>query len=888
MLIEPIRPSLGAESRWHRLEALFAGASELPAAEREAFLDTACGSEPDLRTEVEAMLASAGEACALAIETWLLTGVTSPPAPAPERAGVYRLVSLLAQGGMGEVWRGKREGGEFEQEVAVKLLRPGLSRPDLAARFRTERQILARLSHPLIVPLLDGGVTDDGRPYLVMPHVPGLPITEHCQRHELPAAQRLRLLAAVCRAVQHAHANLIVHRDLKPSNILVTPEGEPRLLDFGIAKLLAPEGEEVPGATAPRMVWGTPERTAPEQLFGEPITTATDVYGLGVLLVELLTGRLPRPPGGANDDSAPAPEHGPALPADLGLSGDLERIAAKALDPDPARRYASAGQLGEDLERYLAGQPVLAAPDRWAYRARKFVRRHLAATLAAAVAAGAVLAFGVTSTLQTRRIAAERDRATAEEARARKAVDLLVGLFREADPRTGPGGDTLDVGELLARARERVAQLADQPALQARLEQVLGEIHRSRSRYAEAVELFRHARDLQIGLAGPDDPFALELASEHAWALFFTSERRLSERLLRELLERQRRVLGAEHLEVSETLQRLSAIAGGEEGARLAHEALAMEQRRRPTDRLSLASAWAGVGGAGLRSGDLASAATAYRQAAEIYRVEYGEDHPATITALSNLATSLTDLAEQEALYRRLIEVSRRKLGPLSAPVGDRLSYLGLNLSKQGRFAEAEALLEEGLAVWRQVGGPDHERVATTEVYLARLLDRRDRRDEALAATHHARAVARSPEVADPWLLAIASTQHARTLLHAGRPAEALVAARESLAALGADTSRAAVRADALLVLGLALLESATPAEALPHLEQALALRLAITPAQDPRVGEVRCALGRTLTALGRGAEAADARRSGLASFEGWSMAHPRDVTACRGAGTPP
>ncbi len=884
-MIEPIHPPApgpGVAGPWQRLEELFAGARELPPSERDAFLDTACGGQPELRGEVEAMLGSASEACALAIESWLLTGITFPPAPAPERAGAYRLVSLLALGGMGEVWLGEREGGGFEQKVAVKLLRPGLTTPDLAARFGRERQILARLAHPLIVPLLDGGVTEDGRPYLVMQHVEGLPITEHCQARNLPTTERLRLLAAVCRAVQHAHTNLVVHRDLKPSNILVAADGEPRLLDFGIAKLLAPEGEQVPGATAPRMVWGTPERTAPEQLYGEPVTTATDVYGLGVLLVELLTGRLPRlltpagdaPAGEKTSDEPPAPR----------LRGDLERIAAKALDSVPARRYASAGQLGEDLERYLAGQPVLAQPDRWSYRARKFLRRHLAATLAAAVAAGAILAFGITSGLQARRIAAERDRATAEETKAKQVVDLLVGLFDETDPDKGAEGDTLAVGEFLARARERVGQVRGQPELQARLEQVLGEIHHARSQFEEAAQLFGRARDHQAAHAGEDDPFALDLAGDHAFAMLAISDRRAADRLLRDLLPRQRRVLGPEHLEVSETLQRLSVVVGGEEGERFAREALAIEQRRRPANRHWLASAYSGVGAAGIRSGDLASAAAAYRQTADLYAAEYGPEHPSTLTALSNLANSLSDLDEQEALYRRLIPLSRRIFGPVSAPVAHRLSFLGLNLSKQGRFAEAEALLDESIALWRGIGGADHQSLAVAEVYLVRVLDLTDRPEEALAAADHVIAVAARPEVADPWLLAHGRTLRARTLLHQGRRVEALAAARGALEALGEDGSRRPALSDALLALGFALLESGAPAEALPHLEQALSLRLSITPEEDPRVGEVRCALGRTLAALGRTAEAQDHLRTALPSFEAWPHAHRLDVAACREA----
>ena len=866
------------EASWDEIVEIFARGIELAEADRAGFLDVACAGCAGLRSEVEAMFASAGDSRALRVETRLLDGFGLPPFEEGRNVGAYRLLSLLGRGGMGEVYLGQREGGEFEQRVAVKLLRAGLLLPEMAARFRAERQILARLVHPHIVPLLDGGVSDDGRPYLVMQHVEGVPITEHCEKRQLPPADRVRLLATVCRAVQHAHANLVVHRDIKPSNILVTADGEPRLLDFGIAKLLVADEGGSSDATEAQLVFMTPERAAPEQRRGEPISTATDVYSLGVLLVELLTGRLPRV----------APADGPAgggaaeLLRGRTLRGDLERIAAKALDPDPARRYASAGQLGEDLERWLAGQPVLAQPDRWTYRSRKFMRRHLAATIAAAAAVSALLAFAVTATLQARRIAAERDRASAEEAKATQVVELLVSLFEETDPEHG-SGDTLPVGEFLAQARQRVAKLRDQPDLQVRLERVLAQIYEARSHYDEATELYSHARDLQTARAGPDDPLALDLGSELAYIMAMSSDRKAAEKLMRELLVRQRRVLGPGHRQVSEMLQTLSVVIKGEEGERLAREALAIERARVPPQAKLLAGALSGVGAARIRAGDLPEAAALYRETAAIYRREYGEEHPATITALSNLATATTDPAEQEALYRRVLAASRRMYGPDSAQVGDRQSYLGLALGKSGKLEEAESMLRQAVATWTRVGGSEHERTATSEVYLARILDSRGKTAEALGAAEHAAAVARSPEVDDPWLLSISQCQRAKTLVRAGRASEAVPAAREAVDALGPDTSRVAVLADARLALGLSLTSAGAPAEALDALEGALELRLRSAKEDDPRIGEVRCARGRALAALRR-AEALDELRRGVASFAGWPAAHPVDVAACRSA----
>jgi serine/threonine-protein kinase len=361
---------------WQRIEAVFFGALELEKRERDAFLDAACAADPELRREVEAMLAVHADDSGMRVERVLLRmgdgASADPPERMGQRVGPWRLERLLGQGGMGEVWLASRADGEFEQLAAVKLVRPGWLAAQLIPRFRRERQLLARLQHPNIATLLDGGLTQGGFPYLAMEFVDGEPVTEWCAARNFSIRDRLVLFGTICEAVRFAHSNLVVHRDLKPQNILVTKSGRPVLLDFGIATLIGPEyGEQFATREGDRVL--TPEHAAPEQLRGEPATTATDVWALGVLLYELLSGV--RPFTGRDctptelerrvlhDDPPPPSAASRGKEAARVLRGDLDRIVMKALQKETSRRYRSAEDFNEDIHRWLHGLPVRATPD---------------------------------------------------------------------------------------------------------------------------------------------------------------------------------------------------------------------------------------------------------------------------------------------------------------------------------------------------------------------------------------------------------------------------------------------------------------------------------------------------------------------------------------------
>src|SRR5262245_56940246 len=492
--------SLSREPDWSRLEALLDQALEFPIDQRSTLLDRLGRDEPARRERVEELLAAdaaAGDFLNDGAGAWLQSTPIAPGHSAEQgaldagaRVGPYRVIDELGRGGMGIVYRAERADDEFVQTVAVKLVQRGPHGENTTARFRRERQILAQLDHPSIARLLDGGHHTDGRPYVAMELVEGEPITKYCDQQRLSIDARVQLFRKVCEAVQYAHGRLIVHRDLKPANIFVTTTGDLKLLDFGIAKLLTDDNAaEATELTEPGLRPLTPAYAAPEQLRGESVSTATDVYTLGVILFELLTGQ--RPPASARSgfdraslEAEPprpsevvVPRNGddarsideiaqargvPARALAARLAGDLDAIVLNTLRPDPQHRYVGAGALAEDLERFLQGHPVAARPEGRRYRTGKFVRRH---RVGIAVAATLVLSLvgGLAAT-------AWQARAKTLEAQKAEAVKtFLIGIFQGADPAQAPGRD-ITLRQVLDEGAGRVQHdLASQPAVQGEL-----------------------------------------------------------------------------------------------------------------------------------------------------------------------------------------------------------------------------------------------------------------------------------------------------------------------------------------------------------------------------------------------------------------------------------
>jgi serine/threonine-protein kinase len=560
------------------LRSLLEETLDLEPLEREAFLARLRATHPERAVELERLLAAEADLDAsrfLLVPSWSEDGPVLPGL-AGLRLGAYTLERLLGKGGMGTVWLGRRSDGRYEATAAVKLFNLALLDAVGAERFRREGTLLARLSHPHIARLLDAGVTDGGLPYLVLEHVTGTRIDHYCDERRLAPEARLRLMLDVLGAVAHAHANLIVHRDLKPSNILVTDDGVVKLLDFGIAKLL--EAERAGEATTLTDVGGralTPEYAAPEQVSGGVITTATDVYALGVLLFVLLAGRHPiADDGGAAARLRAVLEDEPhrlssVLRAEAAskrgtsperlrrlYAGDLGNIVAKTLRKDPAERYGTVGALAEDIRRYLAHEPVRARPDSWRYRAAKFVRRNRAAVAVGILAALALVAA----------VARERHLRALAETETRKAgavEEFLIGVFAAADPFAPARGHprALTTRSQLEGGEGRVdTLLTTQAEIRTDLRAALGRVYASVGSYDKAVAQLRQALDERRALYGPRHPEVAVVLDALGQALGKQGRFTEAESLLREAVSQRRELHGSRSLATAQSLDHLAML----------------------------------------------------------------------------------------------------------------------------------------------------------------------------------------------------------------------------------------------------------------------------------------------------------------------------------------
>jgi len=653
------------------------------------------------------MLDAHGEGHALAIEGRLLAE-EALPMPDHEallgvRVGPYRVKALIGRGGMGAVYLAERADGQYHQDVALKLIRPGFQTVDLLRRFRAERQILARLMHDNVARLLDGGMTDDGQPYLVMEYVDGVPITQFCDVRRLAVDARLHLFRTVCAAVQFAHRNLVVHRDLKPSNILVTERGEVKLLDFGIAKLQDPEAVGLSVAlTRSEVRVMTPEYAAPEQVRGEAITTTTDVYALGVLLYELLTGHRPyRLPGNLpaeveriiceEEPTRPStvvaaieeipkpdgttetltPERVSAARATQAarlrriLQGDLDNVVMMALRKEPERRYASVEQLAEDIRLYLAGRPVIARKDTFSYRLRTFVRRNRVGMTVAAAFVLLLVGFSAVTAWQARRVVRERDMAQQAAQQAEQVTAFMLGLFESAAPVTAPR-DTMRVRDVLEAGAARTEALAGQPAVQAQLFTVLSQAYWHLGRPDRAALLAGQALHLRRQLYGVRHP---ETASSIYWLGVLRQELNQYDEALalyRESLDAHRALYGDDHRSVVKGIYRIDHVLH--------------------------------LGGRGQEADSL------FEQWQHTLQQVPTEDDPDLATMLGTMGAFLQykgRLDEAEAYVRRALAMKRRLYGDGDFRIGDEMNTLVNVLIAQHRAAEAETVAREALALNR-------------------------------------------------------------------------------------------------------------------------------------------------------------------------------------------
>ena len=683
-----------------------------------------------------------------------------------ETIGPFRVVRPLGRGGMGEVFLARQTIGGADRPVALKIIKPGMDTVEVLKRFALERRILASLQHPNIAQFLDAGATADGRPYFVMEFIDGERIDAFANGHDLAVPERLRLFQAVCGAVQHAHQNLIVHRDIKPGNVLVTAEGVPKLLDFGIGKVLSdpsdPTASDV-SLTRTRARVLTPEYASPEQLRGEPVTTATDVYALGVLLYQLLTGHRPFEEAGDSyetlaraicEDVPSRPSEMVATGTDRGtrdlahrrrqLTGDLDTIVLKALRKEPERRYQSAAALSEDIERHLNGLPILARGDAFGYRAGKFLRRNRwAVATTTAIALGLIGTTGVTIT-ESRRVIRERNK-------AQEVQSFLLETFG-ASAADGLAGDSVTVGQILDRQTATVATAYnDQPDLHAVMLSVLADAYERLGIYGKAERLARDALALDRSLHTGDHPDVAAALNLLGWTRHQQGESEEAVTLLRESVGMWRRLGSAHRERLSRALNDLGAVLDQlgrrEEAEPPLREALAIRREVFGPDHRSVGITASNLAVLLYRRGEYAAADSLGSEALAALRASLGPDHQRSIIAQGNLAQfrmAAGDLAGSEVLQRDLLDRQERTGGrrnPRTASV--MVNYANL-LRALDRPAEAESLLWDALAIQEETLGPSHRSLAGTLRVLGTVLSQQRRFDDALPVLQRAVEVARA------------------------------------------------------------------------------------------------------------------------------------------------
>jgi serine/threonine-protein kinase len=659
-------------ARWQKIESLVQAVLEIPQEKRAAWLDENCDGE--LRGEVESLLAFEDES-----ESILNKPVVAKAAEIllkdeenfsrkGQHIGQYKILQEIGRGGMGVVYLAAREDEQFRKRVAIKLVKRGLDTEDVLRRFRNERQILASLHHPNIASLLDGGTTEDGLPYFVMEYIEGSPLLDYCDEHQLTTNERLQLFRTICSAVQHAHQNLVIHRDLKPSNILITHDGELKLLDFGVAKFLNPElmGEGL-GQTQTQFRVMTPEYASPEQVRGQHITTSTDIYSLGVILYELLAGQRPYK---LKDTSPEELIHAicdsePTKPSEIvssysnnkeqksnrqsaignrQLKGDLDNIVLMALRKELSRRYKSVEQFSEDIERHLKGLPVIARKDTFAYRAEKFIQRNRVGVIAASLVLIAVLVGLITTTWQARVAARERDQARQAQAKAEQLNSFLQTILSSASPEEK--GRDAKVIEVLNDATQRIdAEFANQPELKAQILLTIGHTYNQLGLLDESEMTLRGALKLNAELYGEENKATVFCMIQLGAVLNNKAKYNEAEKLLSKAVETERKLSPPGSKELALALFGLGELyirkLEFEKAKSLLQESLSISNKISGEKNEDSAYTLVSLGRAQERLGDLVAAESTYRQSVAIYRQLPSRYEGRMAAALLNLGNLL-------------------------------------------------------------------------------------------------------------------------------------------------------------------------------------------------------------------------------------------------------
>jgi serine/threonine protein kinase/Tfp pilus assembly protein PilF len=726
----------------------------------------------------------------------------------PERIGPYRILKVLGEGGMGMVYEAEQT-SPVQRRVAVKVLRPGFESSEIVARFEAERQALAVMMHESIAKVLDAGASDAGSPYFVMELVRGVPITDYCDTHKLATRDRVALFIPVCRAIQHAHQKGVIHRDLKPSNILVTEaDGRPipKVIDFGIAKATGQRLTEKTLITQFGQAVGTPAYMSPEQaeMSGLDVDTRTDVYSLGVVLYQLLVGRVPVDPQqlglpgfltrlAMRETDPPTPSamlatlahdremlarlrHTDAAGLRRQLRGDLDWVTMKAMEKDRGRRYDTANGLGNDLERYLADQPVEARPPSTTYRIRKFVRRHQVGVGAIAAVSVALIVGAAAATVGLVRATRAEARAKSEAATARQVSDFLVGLFKVSDPKEARG-NAITAREILDSGAAKVeTDLVSEPLVQARLMNTIGDVYRELGVYPEADRLLKRSLAARERLLGSEAPEVGENLTSLGRLYARQGKYAQAENTLVRSAGVMERAVDPDHPGVRQSLSALAVLHREQgryaEADSLSQKILAILQATRGPDHPDIADETVGLAISRAEQGRPAAAESLFRQVLAIRERTVGSVHPATARALSNLASSIFEqgrLPEAELLYRQGLAVDTQLFGNDHAQVAMDLYNIGNVETGKGNLGQGIELYQRARAIWEKRFGPEHPFVAAALTSQSNALGTQNRHREALPLLERALAIRQKTLAPDHPFIATTHNELGIAARQAGR-----------------------------------------------------------------------------------------------------------------------
>ncbi len=732
--------------RWDRIQTIFHQAADLAEPDRTSFLKNACGDDAQLREDILNMLKEDARTNSLldqdpAQVAHQILDVESAPTLIHEQLGPYRVVSVLGEGGMGVVYLAQRE--DLGNLVAIKLLRDAWLSPARRERFASEQRLLAQLNHPSIAKLYDADALASGTPFFVMEYVEGVPLTDYCRQNACSIDRRLQLFRAVCEAVQYAHGQAVIHRDLKPSNILVKGDGSVRLLDFGIAKQVESlEPSANPTLTGLRMM--TPAYAAPEQIRGQRAGVQSDVYSLGVILYELLTGTLPfdiaKLPGSEAEkvllEREPAKPSAVARPTEgmsAALWSDLDVLCLTAMHKDPARRYRSVEALMRDIDHYLSGEPLEARPDSVRYRLRKFAMRNSRAVAATAMAI--LIIVGVV-TFFTIRLARARNEALAEAARTQRIQRFTMDLFQGGDEVAGPS-EQMRVATLLDRGVKEAQLLNADPQAQADLYETLGTIYQKLAKFDRADSLLQSALDERKQIFGSDSQQVAETLVLLALLRADEGKYADAENLARQGLDMSQRHLLPTHPQVAKATFALGKVLEARGHYPDAIEKLdraVQLQTGSPARQADLAASLSELANTNFYAGHYDASEALNQRVLKMQREIFGERHPQVADTLINLGAiqfQLGHYADSERYYRQALEIVKAWYGDQHPETADAMTFVGQALTNQKRFDEAADLLKQSRAILVSTYGPVHQRVAFADNELGNAALRQGKLDDA-------------------------------------------------------------------------------------------------------------------------------------------------------------